>query len=244
MEHLSLASRPSTAGLSGSARQPGLPSCARLLRLLALGGLLGAAGAAGAGPAFADVELEAKGAVAFLHSDRLQPGDDASFARFIEAPRSVPIRIVYLDSRGGATRAAIAIGREIRARGLATAFHVGRGRCVSACTTMFLGGVRRYYIDGDGVPDGVATHLGLGFHPNTGGARGEEFIQDYYREMGVEGANAFRYKIYSRDAMMAASGGGAEGGEPYRMFFAGGRSALAAGVATSTAEPDDARLRD
>lgn len=195
-----------------------------------------------AGPALADVELEARGAVAFLHSDRLLPGDEDTFAQFLEAPRSEPIRIVYLDSRGGSTSAAIAIGREIRAHGVATAFHVGRARCVSACTTIFLGGARRYYIGSDGVRDGVATHLGLGFHPTAVGGNGEDRIQDYYREMGVEGANTFRYRIYSRDSVMVPAGGG--GGNPYKMFFAGGRSALAAGVATATAEPEDPRLRD
>ena len=194
-----------------------------------------------AGPAVADVELEARGPVAFLHSDRLLPGDEDTFAEFIEAPRSEPIRIVYLDSRGGSTRTAIAIGREIRAHGIATAFHVGRARCVSACTTMFLGGTRRYYIGSDGVGDGVATHLGLGFHPSAVGEVGEDPIQDYYREMGVEGANTFRYHIYSRESAMVPAGGE---GNPYKMFFAGGRSALAAGVATATAEPEDPRLRD
>lgn len=191
-------------------------------------------------PAAADVELEAKGPVAFLHSDRLLPGDEDTFAQFLAQPRSEPIRIVYLDSRGGNTQTAIAIGRSIRAHGIDTAFHVGRGRCVSACTTVFLGGVERYYIGSEGVQDGVATRLGLGFHPSTGGSRGEELIGDYYREMGVEGANKFRYDVYSRASVMEPTGGR----NGYQVFFAGGRSAMAAGVATSTAEPDEPRLRD
>ncbi len=191
-------------------------------------------------PALADVELNAKGPVAFLHSERLQPGDAETFEQFLAEPRPEPIQIVYLDSRGGSTETAIEIGRSIRAHQIATAFHVGRGRCVSACTTMFLGGVQRYYIDSAGVQDGVATHLGLGFHPSQGGARAEDLVSDYYRDMGVEGANGLRYHIYSRESVMEPT----EGRNSHRLFFAGGRSALSAGVATSIAEPSEPRLRD
>ncbi len=192
------------------------------------------------GPVLADVELEARGAVAFLHSERLLPGDEATFEQFLAEPRPEPIRIVYLDSRGGNTRTAIEIGRSIRAHRIATAFHVGHGRCVSACTTVFLGGVQRFYIGSDGVQDGVATHLGLGFHPSQGGEQAEDLISDYYRDMGVEGANSLRYRLYPRESMMQAT----EGRNTNRLFFAGGRSAIAAGVATSTAEPEEPQLRD
>ncbi len=206
---------------------------------LALAGLLGSA-LTGSGAARADVELQARGPVAFLHSDRLLPGDEETFEQFLDQPRPEPIRIVYLDSRGGSTQTAIAIGRTIRAHGIATAFHVGRGRCVSACTTVFLGGVERYYIGSDAVQDGVATRLGLGFHPSTGGSRGEGLIADYYRDMGVEGAERFRYNVYDRGSVMEPAGGR----NSYQVFFAGGRSAIASGVATSTAEPAEPRLRD
>ena len=191
-------------------------------------------------PVLADVELEARGAVAFLHSERLLPGDEETFEQFLAEPRQEPIRIVYLDSRGGSTQTAIEIGRSIRAHHIATAFHVGHGRCVSACTTMFVGGVQRYYIGSDDVQDGVATHLGLGFHPSQGGARAEDLVSDYYRDMGVEGANGLRYRVYSRESVMEPT----EGRNTNRLFFAGGRSALAAGVATSTAEPAEPQLRD
>ncbi len=194
----------------------------------------------GVTPVLADVELEARGPVAFLHSDRLLPGDEQTFEQFLDEPRPDPIRIVYLDSRGGNTRTAIEIGRSIRAHQIATAFHVGHARCVSACTTIFLGGVQRYYIDSDGVQDGVATHLGLGFHPSQGGERAEDLVSDYYREMGVEGANTLRYHLYPRDSVMDPT----EGRNDHRLYFAGGRSALATGVATSTAEPAEPQLRD
>lgn len=204
------------------------------LAALAISGLALCSGAR------ADVQLTERGPVAFLTSSRLQPGDEQTLSEFLARPRPEPIRIIYLDSPGGNTQTAIAIGRLIRSQGIDTAFHVGRGRCASACTTMFLGGVHRYYIDGAGVPDGVATRLGLGFHPSTGGRRAEGMINEYYQEMGVPGAAGLRYHVYSRESVGDPSG---EGG-PRRLFFAGGNSALHAGVATSIDEPRDSALRD
>ena len=191
-------------------------------------------------PAKADVELSERGPVAFLSSSRLQPGDEQTVAEFLQRPRQEPLRIVYLDSVGGSTQTAVAIGRMIRAQGLDTAFHVGRARCVSACTTMFLGGVHRYYIGSDGVPDGIATHLGLGFHPSNGGARGEAMINEYYQEMGVPGAADLRYRVYPRESIVEPT----HERNAMRMFFAGGRSAVQEGVATSTSEPANPELRD
>lgn len=186
-----------------------------------------------ASAAYADVEMSERGSVAYLSSERLQPGDAETFAAFLDQPRAQPVRIVYLNSRGGNTRVAVEIGRMIRERGLDTGFHVGRGRCVSACTTIFLGGVHRYYIGSNGVADGAATRLGLGFHPSSGGDGAEDMIGQYYQEMGVPGALSLRYRLTPR---------GGDG--PRTLFFAGGRSALQAGVATSTSEPPESALRD
>ena len=196
-----------------------------------------AALAAAASTARADVEMSERGSVAYLSSNRLQPGDAETFAAFLDQPRSQPLRIVYLNSRGGNTRVAVDIGRTIREHGLDTGFHVGRGRCVSACTTMFLGGVHRYYIGSNRVADGPATHRGLGFHPSNGGEDAEAMINQYYEEMGVPGAAALRYRLHPRE-----SAGGEMG--PRTMFFAGGHSAVRTGVATSTSEPQDSALRD
>ncbi len=195
--------------------------------------------------AFADLRVTPKGSTAFLESEHLDNGDEGTFAQFLDSPAAAQVKIIYLDSRGGNTRAAIAIGRMIREHHLATAYHVGHGHCVSACTTMFLGGVERYYIGGGKVADGVATHVGLGFHPGNGGADNEDRIATYYSDMGVPGAAKVRYKIYARDS-------GDQGdpqdssGEPQKkkLFFVSGALALKTGVATSLSEPADAALQD
>jgi hypothetical protein len=160
--------------------------------------------------AWADLQMSARGPVAFLKSNHLDRGDEETFAQFLASPEGSRTRIVYLDSRGGNTMAAIAIGRQIRERQMDTAYHVGRARCVSACTTMFLGGVHRYYIGGDHVANGVATHVGLGFHPSNGNMMNEDRIGSYYADMGVSGAANERYRLYSRDSV---AGGGRFDGE-------------------------------
>lgn len=160
----------------------------------------------------ADLEMSARGPVAFLRSNHLDRGDEETFAQFLASPEGSRTRIVYLDSRGGNTRAAIAIGRQIRERQMDTAYHVGRARCVSACTTMFLGGVHRYYIGGDRVANGVATHVGLGFHPSNGNMMNEDRIGSYYSDMGVSGAANERYRLYSRATV--AGGGRFDGDGP------------------------------
>ncbi len=189
---------------------------------------------------FAEVRLFERGPVATLVSERLQPGDEQVVAEFLDQPRATPIRIMYLESRGGNTQAAMAIGRLIREHNIDTAFHVGRGRCVSACTTMFVGGVHRYYIGSSSIADGPATHLGLGFHPSNAGEFAENQVMNYYEAMGVPGAAEFRYRLYGRGAVSEPI----PGRNVHTQFFAGGRSALRAGVATSLQEPEDRSLRD
>lgn len=188
----------------------------------------------------AEVVLTEHDAVAYLSSDRLEPGDEATFSDFLSRQRATPLRIVYLNSHGGATKVAMAIGKMIHDRGLATAFHVGHGRCVSACTTMFLGGVQRYYIGGRDVADGIATHVGLGFHPSNGGPQNEDEVLAYYNEMGVPNAASVRYHVYSRSSVTEPT----HERNRLKLFFVSGETALKAGVATSLAEPEDPALRD
>ena len=196
-------------------------------------------------PARADVEIDFRGQVGLLHSDRLQPGDENAFRGLLASPQGRALRILYLDSRGGATGVALKIGGMIRARRLDTAFHVGRGTCVSACTTVFLGGVHRYYVGGDEVVDGVATHVGLGLHPSHGGARAEGAINAYYRNMGAPGTAELRYQVYSRRQAESENPNGPEDGQGvYKIFFVGGQHALRTGFVTSLDEPADPRLRD
>lgn len=189
----------------------------------------------------ADVQFEERGPVAYLMSRQLRPGDAEQVQEFLDRPRAQPLRIIYMDSRGGNPRVGMAIGQMIRERGLDTGFHVGRGRCVSSCTAMFLGGVHRYYIGADRVRDGANTRVGLGFHPPKHPQPEDENIMNgYYQQMGAPGATSLRYRIYPRDSL----------DQPYQgvgrkdrrvMFFAGSRTAIRTGVATSRSAPPGLR---
>lgn len=186
----------------------------------------------------ADVEFRERGSVGYLISHRLRPGDEEAVQEFLDRPRATPLRVVYLDSRGGQPRVGMAIGQMIRERGLDTGFHVGGGRkCVSACTAMFLGGVHRYYLGANGVRDGVETQVGLAFHtPRHPTAEGEDTMTEYYRSMGAPGAAALRYHNYPREALdQPFEGVGPRGRRP--MYFTGARTAVQSGVATSTSAP-------
>jgi hypothetical protein len=199
-----------------------------------------------AGSARADVEITIRGSAAFLHSSRLVEGDEDTFLQFLHSSDAGRVKIIYLDSLGGRPPVAMAIGRLIRARGLDTAYHVGHGHCVSACTNVFLGGVHRYYIGGESVADGIATHVGLGFHPSHGGEAIEGRITAYFSEMGVPRAADLRYKVYPRDFVLTDTTGTNQYGDPkqYKLFFVSGEYALKVGVATSLAEPAEPDMRD
>jgi hypothetical protein len=185
----------------------------------------------------ADVQLTERGPVAYLTSHVIRPGDAMVLREFLDRPRSEPLRIIYLDSRGGRTIVALRMAKMIHDQGLDTAFHVGRAHCASECTTLFAGGIHRYYIGGANVRDGIGTRYGLGFHPSSGGQRLEDRVNEFYDQVGVPGTAQLRYRLYPRETVNPMLG--------HRdMFFASGRTATAAGVATSLSEPDDPRLRD
>ena len=143
-----------------------------------------------------------------------------------------------MDSRGGNQRVAMAIGQAIRARGLDTGFNPrGGSRCVSACTAMFLGGVRRYYVGGEHIRDAANTRYGLGFHPSKHPTPElEDSVNNYFETMGGPRAAALRYKIYPRDQLdQPFEGVGRRGGRV--MYFTGSRTAVRTGVATGTMAP-------
>jgi hypothetical protein len=185
----------------------------------------------------ADVQLRERGPVAYLTSHRILPGDAMALREFLSRPRAEPLRIIYLDSRGGNTMVALRMAEMIHEQGLDTAFHVGRAHCASECTTLFVGGVHRYYIGGAEVHDGIDTRYGLGFHPSSGGQRLEDRVNAFYEEAGVPGTAQLRYRLYARETVNPMLG--------HRdMFFVSGRTAMDNGVATSLSEPPDPRLRD
>jgi len=92
-------------------------------------------------------------------------GDELRFAELLARPRTTKLKVVYLDSFGGAVVPGILIGRMIRKAGLATAVDARSARCDSACTLVFAGGVRRHYVAGESVFEGGSGGSGLGFHP-------------------------------------------------------------------------------
>jgi hypothetical protein len=190
-----------------------------------------------ASAASADVQLTERGPIAFLKSQVIRPGDAITLSEFLNRPRRERLRIIYLDSRGGRTVVALRMAKMIHDQGLDTAFHVGRAHCASECTTLFVGGIHRYYIGGARVHDGIDTRYGLGFHPSSGGPADEDPVNAFYEEADVPGTAQLRYHLYPRETVHQGMG-------RREMFFASGRAATEAGVATSLSEPPDPRLRD
>ncbi|MCF4123922.1 hypothetical protein [Methylobacterium sp. SyP6R] len=151
---------------------------------------------AGVGPSRA-MSLSESGDQATL-AGAIVPGDGEAFARFLAGPHARPLRVVYLNSGGGKVLEGIAIGRAIRRAGLVTAVDAQAARCDSACTLIFAGGVRRHYIHGEDVYEGMSGRSGLGFHTahrpgnrieaNTLNQRGTDNMRRFYGEMGQPGA--------------------------------------------------------
>lgn len=148
-------------------------------------------------PASATVYLSERGGRIYL-SGEFEVGDEQRFAALLAQPRARKIAVVYLDSFGGSIAAGIKIGRIIRKAGLATAVDASAARCDSACTLIFAGGVRRYYVGGASVFEGTSARGGLGYHPAhtrdpawtraSYSDKGTGMMAAFYREMGQPGA--------------------------------------------------------
>lgn len=74
----------------------------------------------------------------------IEPGDEQAFHRLAE---TAPGALVILSGPGGAVAPALAIGREIRRRGLDTVVPANTD-CASACSLIWLAGTRRLLGDG------------------------------------------------------------------------------------------------
>ena len=122
--------------------------------------------------------------------------DDAKvFAAFLAKPRASPIKVLYLESPGGSIAAGVGIGRMVRKAGLTTAVNADSQICDSACTLVFAAGVRRHYVHGDSIYEGLSSRSGLGYHPAY--LRGDRvhfsiksneyvaLMNAYYAEMGA-----------------------------------------------------------
>ena len=164
-------------------------------------------------------------------SGEFENGDDAKFTAFLAQPRASRLRVVYLDSFGGSIIAGMKIGRLIRKARLATAVRAASARCDSACTLIFAGGVRRYYVGGESVFEGNSARGGLGYHPahqrNAAWTRAEfstkgtDMMAAFYREMGQPRAAELMQKAGFST-----------------IYRPNGRTALALRVATSLDEPE------
>lgn len=182
-------------------------------------------------PAARAIELSQRGDVAML-SGSIAIGDDRKLRDFLALPTGSRIKTLYLNSPGGKVLEAREMARMIRAAGLTTVVDASRARCNSACTGLFIGGLRRLYINASGFSDGEIARgsLGLGFHEGNvaRGASGRKvysgrasggMINTYY-EMGVGSAAALVSKA-----------------DFNRIYRISGSTALALGIATSLSPP-------
>ncbi len=190
--------------------------------------LAGLGGGLMAGPAPA-IEISQKGSVAAV-SGPIRNGDEFILRDFLARPEARQIRVVSLNSPGGRILPAREMARMIRKAGLTTMVDAARGACESACTGLFVAGVRRHYLNAGAIPDGEGRRgAGLGFHEGnsnrSAGGRGysgaatAEMTNIYY-EMGVSGAAA----LVTRSAFD-------------RMYRVSGPTALSLGIATSLSTP-------
>ncbi len=125
-------------------------------------------------------------------------GDEEVFKQFLAQPRARKIHVLWLHSHGGRTSAGTGIGKLVRRAGLTTAVDAQGAYCDSACTLVFVAGVRRHYVNGNGVLEGDASLTGLGFrgsflrgnaiNPAMRSDKGTQEMANHYRAMGVSGA--------------------------------------------------------
>lgn len=182
-----------------------------------------------AAPAAHAIYLAEDGQKARLYGP-FELNDEKIFAAFLAKPRPAPLRVLYLESFGGSILSAVQIGRMVRKAGLATAVYADSKICDSACTLVFAAGVRRHYIHGETVFEGIGARSGLGYHPAY--LRGDrvhfsiksdtfvKVMNDFYAEMGAP-----------RAAELVAKAG------INSIYRPSGKTSLELRLATSLAEP-------
>ncbi len=168
------------------------------MRLWAVGALV-VAGLIGSFEKAVAISLSEDGPVARLQGS-FAAGDEEVFREFLARPRAQKIRVLYLYSYGGAINSAVKIAEMVRKAGLTTAMRANNDVCDSACTLVFVAGVRRHYVGGADVVEGLSARTGLGFHParqlvnSVEGSRfsegGSNQLRALYARMGCPGAGA------------------------------------------------------
>ena len=113
------------------------------MRLRWLLNLLALAISAGAGPLAQAMSIEVHGHRVFATG---MVGEDGDLQRMTEALATPGVtEVVLVNSPGGQLRAALAMARQIEQRGLRT---LVAGRCMSACSILFLAGAQRQFATG------------------------------------------------------------------------------------------------
>jgi hypothetical protein len=166
-------------------------------------------------------------------SGPITAGDDLRLNAFLHRPEAAQIRLLYLNSPGGMVYEAYKMSETVRASNLSTAVDASHAYCASACTALFVAGVRRYYLNAQTIVDGDPRQKrGLGFHEASdwGGGRfaitrrssfeGNNIMAYVYREMGVPGASNLTER---------ASYTG--------IYWVSGPTALSLSIATSLSKP-------
>lgn len=135
---------------------------------------------------FAPAEVDGEAALGL--TGQIAPGDAERLADYLDGLLTPPVT-VWLNSPGGSVTDALAIGRLIRAEGMATA--LGRGDlCLSACPYVLVGGTSRRVAEGALV--GVHQHY---FGENAALPaflavediqRGQGEVMVYLDEMGID----------------------------------------------------------
>lgn len=175
------------------------------------------------------IRLSQNGSHATL-SGQIVEGDADRFRAFMARPQAKAIRVLHLNSEGGSLSEGIAIGKMVRKAKLATAVDGARVFCDSACTLIFAGGVRRHYVNGDQVYEGLQSFTGLGFHlshtrgdrvrPSMKSHEGSARMIAFYAAMGVPAAA----ELCRRAAINT-------------LFRPNGQTAMRLGIATSLLAP-------
>ena len=202
-------------------------------RAVALAGLAGLFAALTAGPAAA-VDFVVRSDVLFAWGD-IKNGDQYEFKKVLAAAGGDRIRIVDLNSNGGFVYAAGEIARTIREKHLTTFVDASRSYCHSACTILFAGGERRFYVNAEGIPDGPTkrTWKGLGYHA---GSSSDSRDPDHYSGSGTGLVIGYLYELgvpKAADLTTAAP--------PDAVYMLSGPKALELGIATDLGRSGAAR---
>ena len=158
-------------------------------------------------------------------------GDAERLAAMLKTTDPRKPRVLFLESGGGEVKASVQLAALIRKEKLVTAVDASRTHCDSGCTLAFVAGVRRHYVAGHTVFEGLSSaYYGLGFHPAhmraVGRIPGQAAdgasltLEKVYRSMGTPRA----VELMRRAAFNT-------------YFRPSGKTAMAMGIATSLEQP-------